>query len=191
MRIAFCVSLGLLLMVAFYGCGEGSSEVEMKDAQKAMEQAKNAHADDLAPAEFQAAQKTWDHAQAAAREGNTSTAKALYASAKIYFNKTVLIAKTKRDALSRQLSDMQLMINSNFDQVKSDLSKKSLSPRQHSQVSAIVAEVVEDKDSISKLVVQEDLIKAVAAAKDVQTKIYNAQLILAGQKPHKQEKTED
>ena len=37
-------------------------------------------------------------------------------------------------------------------------------------------------DAISKLVVQEDLVKAVATAKDVQTKIYHAQLILAGQK---------
>jgi len=191
MRIAFCVSLSLLLMLAFYGCGEGSAEVEMKDAQKAMDQAKSVHADDFAPAEFQAAQKTWDHAQAADREGKASTAKALYSSAKIYFNKTVVIARSKHDDLSRQLSAMQLMINSNFDQVKSDLSKKSLSPKQHSQVSAIVSEVSEDKDSISKLVVEEDLIKAVAAAKDVQTKIYNAQLILAGQKPHKQEKTDD
>jgi hypothetical protein len=80
---------------------------------------------------------------------------------------------------------MQLVIDSNFDQVKNDLSKKNLSPKQRGQVEAIASEVVEGKDSISKLVIQEDFPKAVATAKDVQTKIYKAQLILAGQRPAK------
>ena len=183
MRIRFYISLSLLTLLASYGCGGGSSEVEMKQAQEAMNQARSVHADDLAPAEFQEAQKTFAHAQAAAKEGKSATAKVLFSSAKIYFNRTVVIAKSKRDALSRQLDGMQLMISSNFDQVKSDLSKKHLSPKQRVQVNAIVSEVVEDKDSISKLVVEDDLLKAVATAKDVQTKIYNAQLILAGQTP--------
>jgi cob(I)alamin adenosyltransferase len=80
---------------------------------------------------------------------------------------------------------MQLMISSNFDQVKSDLAKKKLSPKQRDQVKALASEVEEGNASISKLVIQEDFPKAVATAKDVQTKIYNAQLILAGQKPAK------
>jgi len=75
------------------------------------------------------------------------------------------------------------MIDSNFDQVKSDLSKKNLSPKLEDKVRAIASEVVEGNASIRQLVDQEDLPKAVATAKDVQTKIYNAQLILAGQRP--------
>ena len=81
---------------------------------------------------------------------------------------------------------MQLTISSNLDQVKSDLSRNNLSPQQQNQVRAIVSEVEAANASISKLVIQKDLLKAVAMAKDVQTKIYNAQLILAGQKPSKQ-----
>ena len=182
MRIRFCVSFSFLILLAFYGCG-GSSEVEMKQAQKAMDDAKNFHADDLAPTDFQQAQKAWDHALAAVREGKTATAKVLFVSAKIYFGKAADIAKAKRDALSRELSGMQLMIDSNFDQVKSDLSKKNLSPKLEDKVRAIASEVVEGNASIRQLVDQEDLPKAVATAKDVQTKIYNAQLILAGQRP--------
>jgi hypothetical protein len=159
--------------------------MEMKQARQAMDQAKSLHAEDLAPTDFQQAQKAWDHAQAAAKQGKTDTAKVLFVSAKIYFDKTADIAKAKRDALSRELSDMQLMISSNFDQVKSDLAKKKLSPKQRDQVKALASEVEEGNAFVSKLVTQEDFLKAVATAKDVQTKIYNAQLILAGQKPAK------
>ena len=137
---------------------------------------------EFASTDFQQAQKAWDHAHAAEKEGKTSTARMLFASAKIFFGKAADIAKSKQDALSRELSSMQLMISKNFDQVKKDLSGNDLSPKQRGQVKAIVSEVEEGRDAISELVIQEDLVKAVAMAKDVQTKIYHAQLILAGQK---------
>jgi hypothetical protein len=178
MKIRLYISLSLFVLLAAYGCG-GSSEIEMKAAQRAMDQAKSLHADNLAPTDFQQAQKAWDHAQAAEKEGNTGTAKVLFASAKIYSGKAADIAKAKEDSLARELSAMQLKISSNFDQVKSDLLKNKLSPQQQSQVRAIE----EGNASISKLVIQKDLPKAIATAKDVQTKIYNAQLILAGQRP--------
>jgi len=178
----FFVGLCLLILLACYGCGVENSELEMKQAQQAMDQAKSLHADNLAPTDFQQAQKAWDHAQAAEKEGKTATAKVLFVSAKIYFGKAGDIAIAKRDALSRELSSMQLMISSNFDQVKKDLSKKNLSPKQQGHVKAIASEVEDGNASISQLVIQEDLVKAVATAKDVQTKIYKAQLILAGQK---------
>jgi Tfp pilus assembly protein PilP len=182
MRIRFYISLSLLVLLAFYGCGGGSSEVEMKLAQDAMDQARSLHADNLAPADFQQAQKAWDHGQAAQKEGNASTAKVLFNSAQIFAGKAADIAKAKQEALNRELNTMQLMISKNFDQVKSDLSTKNLSPRQQDQVKTIVSEVEKGGAAISNLVSQQDLPKAVAKAKDVQTMIYHAQLILAGQK---------
>jgi hypothetical protein len=181
MKIRFCISLCLAVLLASYGCG-GSSEIEMTQAQEAMNHAKNVHADDLAATDFQQAQKAWDHAQAAEKEGKTAAAKVLFTSAKIFFDKAADIAKARQDALSRELSGMQLIISRNFDQIKSDLSRNNLSAMQRNQVMAIATEVEEGIDSISKLVIHEDLVKAVASAKDVQTKIYHAQLILAGQK---------
>jgi hypothetical protein len=183
MRIRFYMSLGFLLL-ALAGCG-GSSELEMKEAQRAMDNAKNLHADSFAPTDFQQAQKAWDRAQAAEKDGKTGTAKVLFTSAKIFFGKAADIAKAKRDAMIRELDAMQLTIGRNFDQVKSDLSRNDLAPRQQGQVLAIVSEVEAGNASISKLVAEDDLRKAVATAKDVQTKVYNAQLILAGQTPSK------
>ena len=181
MRIRFCVSLSFLILLAFYGCG-GSAEVERKQAQYAMDQAKSLHAADYAASNFEQAQTAWDRAQAAEKEGKTDKAKVLFTSAKIYFGKAGDVAKAKRDALSRELDSMQLMIGSNLDQVKTDLTTKHLSAKQRSQVEAIVSGAEKANESISKLVSQDDLRKAVATAKDVQTKIYHAQLILAGQK---------
>jgi hypothetical protein len=185
MNIRFYISFGLFVVLASYGCGGGNAEMDMKQAQKAMEEAASLHADDLAPADFQLAQKTFAHAQAAVKEGKLDTAKVLFVSAKIYFNKSAVIAKSKREALSRELDAMRLMISRNFAEVNTDLPKSELAPRLRAQVVAITAEVEEGNASIGKLVNQEDFLKAVAAAKEVQLKIYDAQLILAGKSPAK------
>jgi hypothetical protein len=154
----------------------------MKQAQQAMDKAKSLRADSLAATAFQQAQKAWDHAQAVEKEGNTDTAKVLFSAAKISFGKAADIAKARQDSLSRELSAAQRTITSNFDQVKIDLTRNNLSPRQHDQVRSIVLEVEEGNATIRNLMIQNDLLKAVATAKEVQAKLYNAQLILAGQK---------
>jgi hypothetical protein len=181
MKTRFYISLSLLILLASYRCS-GSSEIEMTQARDAMDHAKSLHADTLASTDFQQAQKAWDSAQAAEKDGKTSAAKVLFTSARIFFDKAADIAKSRQDALSRELNGMQLMIGKNFDQVRIDLSRPDLSPRQRSQVKAIASEVEEDNEAISELVLEEDFVKAVAIAKDVQTKIYHAQLILAGKK---------
>ena len=186
MRVPFYIGLSLLVLLAFCACGAGgSAEVEKKQAEQSMDEAKNLHADGLAPRDFEQAQKAWDHAQAADKAGKTGTAKVLFSSAQIYFAKAASIAKAKQEDLSRQLNAMEAMISSNLGQVISDLSTMHLSGKQQSQVRAIVSEVEKSNDSINRLTTQGDLLKAVAAAKAVQTKIYEAQLILAGQKPAK------
>jgi hypothetical protein len=166
-------------VLAFCGCS-GSAKIEMTEARDAMEHAKKLNADKLAATDFQQAQQAWDNAETADREGKTGKAKVLFTSAKIFFDKAADIAKSRKDALSRELGDMQIMIGKNFDQVEMDLSRNSLSSKRRSQVMAIVSEVEKDNVSISELEAQGDLVKAVAMAKDVQTKIYHAQLILAG-----------
>ena len=185
MKIRFFLGLSLLILLASYGCGRPSVEVDMKEAQAAMERAKSVHADVLAPTDFQEAQKNWEGAQAAEKEGKTDTAKVRYGNARIYFYKSAGIANSKKEALSRELSAMKLLIDDNLNKVKDSLSKGSLSPQLRSQVKAIASEVEKDNATISKLVDQEDLVKAVEIAKDVQLKVYNAQLALDGQLPQR------
>jgi hypothetical protein len=184
MRIRLYMSLSLLLLAAFCGCG-GSAEAEMKAAERARDEARKLHAEELASADFQRAQKGWDRAQAAVKEGKIDSAKVIFATAKINFNKSSDIAKAKRDALTRELDGMQSMISSNIDRVNSDLSTKTLSPRQQGRVTAIMSEVAKGNILIGKLVSQDNLLLAVATARGIQTQIYNAQLILEGRKPVK------
>lgn len=179
MRIRFSIKLILLGLLASYGCG-GSSEVEMRQAQDAMDQAKGLHADGLASTDFQKAKKAWDRALAAQKEGKSDTAKVLFTSAKIYFGNAADIAKSRKETLSRQLEGMQSATSKNLEQVMIDLANANATRR--TQVEAILAEVDKNNASIDKLVAEQDLPKAVQTAKNVQTKVYHAQLILAGQK---------
>ncbi len=181
MRTRFFVSLFLLVLLISYGCG-GSADIDKKQALEALDRAKSLHADTLAAKDFQKAQEVFDHAEATAKEGNTDAAKVLFSTARINFGKTSDIAKAKTDTLSRELGAMRAVISENFDQVKGDLAYKNLSSGQKNQVAAIVSEIEKGNADIDKYVAQEDLINAVAAAKNVQTQIYHAQLILAGQK---------
>jgi hypothetical protein len=181
MKLRFFIGLSLLILLVSYGCG-GSCEIERKQAQEAMGKAKESHAENYATTDFQQAQKAWDRGQAAEKEGNSSTAKVLYTSARIFSGKAADIGKAKKEALSRELISMQLVIGKNLDDMKTDLSKGGFSLRKRSEVEAIASEVEKDNASIEKMVTEEDLAKAIATAKSVQTKIYHAQLILAGQK---------
>jgi len=181
MRMKCFITLSVLTLLAACGCG-GSAEVERKQAQSAMEEAKTYHAEKYAASDCERAQTAWDHAQASEKEGKTDGAKVLYTSAKIFFGKAADIARSKRETLTRDLDRMQITIGTNLDQVKNDLLTKPLAPKQRSQVESIVAEVEKDRDSVSNLATQEELFKGIALAKGVQTKLYHAQLILAGQK---------
>jgi len=179
MKIRFYIGLILAVLLASYGCS-GSAKIEMSEAQDAMDYAKSFHADKLAPTDFQRAQEAWDNAQAADEEGKTGKAKVLYSSAKIFFDKAADIAKSRRDALYRELDNLQLAIGKNFDQVKFDLAGTNLSAKKRNQVMELISEVEAGNESIGKLALEEDFVEAIAMAKEVQTKIYHAQLILTG-----------
>jgi len=181
MKIRFYASLGLLALLASYGCG-GNADIDRKSALEARDQAKSLHADTLAAKDFLKAQEVFDNAQATEKEGNIDAAKVLFSTARINFGKASDIAKSKSEALSRDLNSMKAMISEKLDQVKIDLASKTLSSGQKSQVAAIVAEVEKDNASIDTSIAQEDLMSAVETAKKVQTRIHHAQLILAGQK---------
>lgn len=181
MKIRLYISLILAILLASYGCS-GSAKIEMTEAQNALDHAMSLHADKFAATDFQRAQEAWDNAQTADNEGKTGKAKVLYSSAKIFFDKAADIARSRRDALYQELDNMQIAIGKNFDQVRFDLAGSNLPSRQRNQVMELVSEVEEGNESISRLANEEDFFEAIAAAKEVQTKIYHAQLILAGKK---------
>jgi hypothetical protein len=179
--IRFFIGFSLLVLIGCYSCGVENSEAEMKAAQQAMDNAKSLHAEDLATSNWNEAMQAWDQGQAAVKEGKP--AKTFFIRAKSRFDKTATIAKAHRDEISKEISDMQVTINERYAKVKTALEGGKLASRVQKQIKPIAAEVEAGNTSINDLVSQGDYLKARATAREVQKKVYNAELILAGKKP--------
>jgi hypothetical protein len=167
-------------MILCYGCAS-NSEAEMQAAQQAMDKAKSFHAEDLAASNFSDAMQVWDQGQTAVKQGKS--AKTLFLRAKSRFEKAAVIAKSQGDMLSRDVSDMQMKIGERLSNVKAVLLKGRLSSKIQKQIQTMVAEVEQGAASIENLMSQGDFLKARNLAKEIQTKIYNAELVMAGKKP--------
>jgi hypothetical protein len=177
----FFVGCSLLILIACYSCGVPSSEAEMKAAQQAMDKAKSLHAEDLASSNWSEAMEVWEQGQTAIKEGKS--AKTFFIRAKSRFEKTAAIAKSQGDVLSRDISDIQLSIGERLSKIKAALIKGGMSSKIQKQVQSIASEVEKGAESIDNLVTQGDFLKARTTAREMQAKIYNAELIMAGKKP--------
>ena len=179
--IRFFVGGSLLMLVACYGCGAPSSEVEMKAAQQAMDSAKSFHAESLAASNWNEAVIAWEQGEAAVKEGKS--AKAFFLRAKSRFEKTAAIAKANSEVMSREVTQMQTAINDALSKIKADLEKGRISAKIQKQIKPMVAEADQSIEPLAKLVNDGDFLKAKTMARDIQSKLYNARLIAAGKKP--------
>ena len=177
----FFVGYSLLIVVACYSCGVPSSEAERTAAQQAMENAQSLHAEELATSNWLEAIKAWEQGEAAVKEGKS--AKTFFIRAKSRFEKTAAIAKSQGAVWSREVSDLQLSIVDRLSKVKAALEKGRMSSKVQKQVRAIVADVEKATESLESMIGQGDFVKAKKLAQETQSKIYNAELIMAGKKP--------
>jgi signal recognition particle GTPase len=179
--IRFFIGLSLSAIIACYGCGVEKSEAEMQAAQQAMNEAKSYHAEKLAASDWDEAMKAWDRGQAAVEAGKP--AKTYFLQAKSRFAKTATIAKSHYDQLSQEISDMQRTISERFEKVKSALIGGRLAPRVQNQIKPILVDVEAGNESIDKLIEQGEFLTARETAREIQKKVFNAELIMAGKKP--------
>jgi hypothetical protein len=177
----FFVGFSLLVLIAFYGCGGGKPEAEIQAAQQAMDKAKSFHAEELAASNWNEAMQAFIQGEAAVKEGKPS--KTYFLRAKSRFEKTAAIAKAHQDDLAKEVSEMQMTTAERFSKVKAAIAKGGVKPKVLKQVNPIVAEAEAGTASVASLVSQGDFLKARTTAKEVQKKVYNAELILAGKKP--------
>ena len=180
--LRFFVGIGLLaLIVCCCSCGVENSEAEMKDAQQAMDNAKSVFAENLAASNWEDAMKAWEQGQAAVKEGKP--AKTYFIRAKSRFEKAAAIAKSRGETLSKDIQAMQLTINERFSKIKANLERGKVPSKVQTQIKPLVAELDEGIPTVDSLVSQGNFAKANSMAKDMQTKIYNVELIMAGKKP--------
>jgi hypothetical protein len=179
--IRFFVGFNLFFLIALYGCGPASSEAEMKDAQEAMEYARSFSAEELAPSDWDEAMQAWEEGQTAVKQGKS--AKTLFLRAKSRFEKTAKIAKSHYDRMSEEVSDMQKSISKRIESMKGSLEVRRLSSKVRKEVTPILAEVEAESASINELLEQGNLLQARDRAREIQNKVYNAELIMEGKKP--------
>jgi hypothetical protein len=179
--VRFFVVGSLFILVACSSCGVPSSEAEMNAAQEAMDNAKRYHAESLAASNWDEAMMAWEEGQAAVREGKS--AKTFFLRAKSRFEKTAAIAKSSGEVMARDVSQIQLGIEDVLSKLKADLEKGRLSAKIRNQVQPIVSEADQGLESLARLVDDKDFMKAKILAKDIQAKVNNARLIVAGKKP--------
>ncbi len=177
----FCVGFSLLILLVCYGCGVGNYQEEMTLAQQAMDEAKSIRTEDLAPADWEEAVQAWDQAQAAIVENKSP--KTLLLRAKSRFEKAHKIALARREILSKEVQEMQSTIDNRYSELKITLAGARLNRNVRSQVETLATDIDETQSVLTSLILDEDYVKARATAEEVQQKIYDAQLIMAGKKP--------
>jgi hypothetical protein len=178
--IRFIVGSSILLLVACCSCGGQKSDAEMKAAQEAMDKAKSLFAEDLAPADWKEAVKSWEDGQAAIQEGKP--AKSYFLRAKSRFDKTALIARATGENMAKDIASMQMTISERFVKIRSVLDSGKVAARVRDQVKPLASDVEEGTASIQSLVSQGNYLKAIMLARDVQSKVYQAELLVAGKK---------
>jgi hypothetical protein len=109
--VAFC------LMIA---CSSKPDE-QMNLAQKAMDQAKEQHAAEFAQNEWRSAEQAWEQAKQLNAKQQYSEAGSLFVTAKSRFEKARNVAKSKRDAVLRDVQIMQKTIDLRYKGLKSSL----------------------------------------------------------------------
>jgi hypothetical protein len=181
--IRFFVGMSLLLLIVCYGCGVPKSDAEMKAAQTAMDNAKSVFAEDLAPSDWREAMQSWEQGQAAVTEGKP--AKAYFLKAKSRFEKTASIAKATGADMAKEVKAIQLTVGERLAKLKLALDRGKMPAKILSQVKPLAAEVEEGTASVESLESQGNYLKARALARDIQAKVYKAELLLSGKKPPK------
>jgi hypothetical protein len=177
----FFIGISLLVLVVCYGCGVEKSEAEMKAAQQAKDKAEAVYAKDLAPSNWNEAMVAWEQGQAAVKEGKP--AKTYLIRAKSRFEKTAIIAKAEGEKIAADVKAMQETITQRFGKVKAAMNGGKVSPKARKQLQPVMAELEEGIAGVDSLAGQGNYLKARTLAKDIQMKVYSAELILQGKKP--------
>ena len=111
------IVLAVLTVVWSVGCASRPEEA-IKQAQKAMDEAKEVQASDFAPGDWKSAQEAWDEAQAALAKQSYGEASGHLIQAKSRFEKARNIAKANREDVKREVGTLQSAVNRRFEAVK-------------------------------------------------------------------------
>jgi hypothetical protein len=119
------IPLFVVLSLISVGCTSKPDE-QLQLAQKAMEQAKEQHAEEFAQTDWKTAQQAWEDAQSLIAKQQYAEAGSLLLRARSRFEKARDIAKSKREDLRREIENNRKTIDARYGSLKSAISAAKL-----------------------------------------------------------------
>ena len=121
------VPLTFALSISFLACSSPPTE-QLEAARKAMQQAKEQHADEFASSDWKNAQQAWDEAQSLIAKQKYTDAGELLIRAKSRFDKARDIARAKREELRKDIEGKRKTIDIRYEGLKSALAAEKFPP---------------------------------------------------------------
>jgi len=166
---------GLLFALVCIGCAS-YPEVQLKEAQAAMDEVLKLQPETFAASDWQDAKKTWDDAQALLSQQKYGQAAPLLVTAKTRFVKVGEIVKNKRETVLKEVTQAQQDINVRVAGLRSDLAAARLSGSVRKNLEECCQQVQEQIDRLNAEIDQGEILKAQTTAKDTLKLVYEGQL---------------
>jgi hypothetical protein len=167
----------LYLTLGLYGCASKPDE-QLGLAQKAMDQAKEQRAAELAPSEWRDAEDAWQKAQALLSSENYGEAGTLLLQAKSRYERARDIAKSKRDELRKEVQGMESTIDLRYKSLKDNMSRATLAPARKQSLTDSCADIDKNIDKLKAEMEQGDYSRARETAQATLRQVYEAEKAL-------------
>jgi hypothetical protein len=175
--ICFFLGFGLLASIAFYGC-TANLQPEIKAAQRALDKAKDYHAEELAPTEWKESLQAWEEAQAAIKKGDHP--RVYLQKARAQFEKTITAAEANGLAMKKEIDGIQKTINGSYIKIRAATREKGrIKPKILKELNPMLDEVAIGSSSVKDLIMHGDYPQAMAKVLDTQKKMRDAELLMA------------
>jgi hypothetical protein len=173
--------MGLLVVLVCYGCA-GMPTEQLDRAQKALDQAKEQHAEEFSPNEWRSGMETWKNAQAALDNKRYSEANTYLLKAAGQLQKARDLAKGKRDELLKEIRGLQKTIDIRYQGVKASMGTAKLSPAVKKELEDSIKDIDQGIAKIKTQADSGDYTQAKYTAQTTFRKVYEAEKMLPAKK---------
>ncbi len=166
-----------LLSWMLAGCSSEPVE-QLQLAQKAMDQAKEQHAEEFAPTDWKTALQAWEDAHALMSKQKYGEAGPLLLRAKSRFDKARDIARAKREDLRREIEGMQKTLDSRYASLKAGVESSKMSSAARKSMNETCREIGQEIEKTRAQFDQGDYAQTRSMVTTVMRRVYEAEKAL-------------
>ncbi|MBM3789816.1 MAG: hypothetical protein FJW35_05635 [Acidobacteria bacterium] len=164
-----------LLAVVFSACASYPEE-QLKQAQAAMDEAKELRTEVFAAADWEDAVKMWDEAQGHLKQEKFALAAPALLRAKNRFEKARGIAQAKRKSVLEEITNQQHTLNVRYATLKNDLAASRVSRSVRKGIEEACLDMDKQVESLAEQIEQGDLLQAQGTVQKALRELYQLEL---------------